>query len=54
MVFWFSSTGTPKPFLVNILLTGGTGLVGTRLSAVLTKAGHHVAHVSRTLAPGSP
>jgi len=38
---------------MNILITGGTGLVGTRLSAVLTAAGHHVAHVSRTLAPGS-
>jgi uncharacterized protein (TIGR01777 family) len=38
---------------VNILITGGTGLVGTRLSAVLTAAGHHVAQVSRTLAPGS-
>ncbi|MGI4870860.1 MAG: TIGR01777 family oxidoreductase [Janthinobacterium lividum] len=39
---------------MNILLTGGTGLVGTRLSAVLTAAGHLVAHVSRTLTPGSP
>ncbi|TDN36814.1 TIGR01777 family oxidoreductase [Hymenobacter sp. UV11] len=38
---------------MNILLTGGTGLIGTRLSAVLAEAGHHVAHVSRTLAPGS-
>ncbi|PJJ60559.1 TIGR01777 family oxidoreductase [Hymenobacter chitinivorans] len=39
---------------MNVLITGGTGLVGTRLSAVLTEAGHHVAHLSRTLAPGSP
>ena len=39
---------------MNVLITGGTGLVGTRLSAVFTEAGHHVAHVSRTLAPGSP
>ena len=39
---------------MNILITGGTGLVGARLSAVLTEAGYHVAHVSRTLAPGSP
>lgn len=39
---------------MNILLTGGTGLVGTRLAAVLTEAGHEVALVSRTLAPGRP
>ena len=38
---------------MNILITGGSGLVGTRLSAVLTEAGHHVAHLSRTLASGN-
>ncbi|MBO2012183.1 TIGR01777 family oxidoreductase [Hymenobacter negativus] len=37
---------------MNVLITGGTGLVGTRLSTVLTEAGHCVAHLSRTLAPG--
>jgi len=39
---------------MNILITGGTGLVGTRLSAVLTEAGHDVALVSRTPVVGSP
>lgn len=39
---------------MNILITGGTGLVGTRLAALLTTAGHHVALLSRTLATDSP
>jgi uncharacterized protein (TIGR01777 family) len=39
---------------MNVLITGGTGLVGARLSAVLTEAGHRVAHLSRTPAPGGP
>ncbi len=33
---------------MNILITGGTGLVGTRLSALLTQAGHSVAHLTRS------
>lgn len=36
---------------MNVLITGGTGLVGTRLAALLTEAGHHVALLSRTVAP---
>ena len=32
---------------MNILITGGTGLVGTRLSQLLTDAGHVVAHLTR-------
>lgn len=39
---------------MNILITGGTGLVGTRLAAVLTEAGHRPALLSRTPAPSSP
>lgn len=39
---------------MNILITGGTGLIGTRLSAVLTEAGHRVAHLSRTPAHSGP
>jgi uncharacterized protein len=31
-----------------ILITGGTGLVGSRLSEVLLSAGHQVVHLSRT------
>ncbi len=32
---------------MNILITGGTGLVGTRLSRRLAEAGHTIAHLSR-------
>ncbi len=32
---------------MNVLITGGTGLVGTRLSRLLTDAGHTVAHLTR-------
>lgn len=32
---------------MNILITGGTGLVGSRLSQLLTDAGHTVAHLTR-------
>ena len=39
---------------MNVLITGGTGLVGTRLAALLTEAGHHVALLGRSLAPISP
>lgn len=38
---------------MNILITGGTGLVGTRLAELLTAAGHDVALLSRTAASGS-
>ncbi|MBC7447597.1 MAG: TIGR01777 family protein [Hymenobacteraceae bacterium] len=38
---------------MNILITGGTGLVGTRLSQLLTAAGHSVAHLSRSAGAGS-
>lgn len=39
---------------MNVLITGGTGLVGTRLSELLTAAGHAVAWLSRRPAPGGP
>lgn len=32
---------------MNIIITGGTGLVGSRLSLILTNAGHKVSHLSR-------
>jgi uncharacterized protein (TIGR01777 family) len=31
-----------------VLITGGTGLIGTRLSELLTEKGYEVAHLSRT------
>ncbi len=33
---------------MNILITGGTGLIGTRLSQLLLQEGHQVAHLSRS------
>ncbi len=33
---------------MNILITGGTGLVGSRLTALLIAQGHTVSHLSRT------
>ncbi|TDN39198.1 TIGR01777 family protein [Hymenobacter sp. UV11] len=39
---------------MNVLITGGTGLVGTRLSELLTAAGHTVAWLSRGVAAGVP
>lgn len=39
---------------MKILITGGTGLVGTRLSELLTDAGHEVALLSREAASGGP
>ena len=39
---------------MNVLITGGTGLVGTRLSELLTAAGHAVAWLSRRPVPGGP
>ncbi|MCB0640600.1 MAG: TIGR01777 family oxidoreductase [Phaeodactylibacter sp.] len=34
--------------MATILIAGGTGLIGTRLSTLLTAAGHQVRHLSRT------
>jgi len=39
---------------MNVLITGGTGLVGTRLAQLLTETGHQVALLSRSSAPGGP
>ncbi len=39
---------------MNILITGGTGLIGTRLAELLTAAGHAVALLSRTPTAGGP
>lgn len=39
---------------MNILITGGTGLIGTRLAALLTAGGHRVALLSRTPETGGP
>jgi uncharacterized protein len=38
---------------LNILITGGTGLVGTRLTKLSVEAGHSVAHLSRASRPGA-
>lgn len=35
-------------------ITGGTGLVGTRLAELLTVAGHEVVLLSRAAAMGGP
>ncbi len=35
--------------MAKILITGGSGLVGTQLSEQLTKDGHQVSHLSRTV-----
>ena len=37
----------------NILITGGTGLVGDRISQVLIKQGHQIAHLSRKKGTGN-
>lgn len=37
-----------------IVITGGTGLVGSYLTKLLLEAGHQVRHLSRTTAVGSP
>lgn len=39
--------------MAKILITGGTGLVGARLSRILTAGGHEVIHLSRYVRPGS-
>ncbi|SDL66327.1 hypothetical protein SAMN05421823_107190 [Catalinimonas alkaloidigena] len=33
---------------MNVLITGGTGLIGRRLTTLLQEAGHHVMHLSRS------
>lgn len=38
----------------NILITGGTGLIGTRLTSLLLERGYEVSHLSRSRQPGSP
>ena len=38
---------------MNVLITGGTGLVGTRLSQLLTAAGHSVGHLTRGSGPSA-
>ena len=35
-----------------VLITGATGLIGTRLTQMLVECGHHVAHVSRSRGHG--
>lgn len=37
--------------MAKILIAGGSGMIGTRLSEVLTQQGHQVIHLSRTAAP---
>jgi len=39
---------------MKILITGGTGLIGTALSKLLVSKGHEVCHLSRSNSPGSP
>ncbi len=39
---------------MKVLITGGTGLIGTRLAEMLVDAGHEVALLSRGQAHGSP
>ncbi|MGI4884370.1 MAG: TIGR01777 family oxidoreductase [Janthinobacterium lividum] len=39
---------------MNVLITGGTGLVGARLSQLLTEAGHEVALLSREAGAAGP
>ena len=36
----------------NILITGASGLIGTRLTELLHKKGHNIAHLSRTVRSG--
>ena len=36
--------------MTNILITGGSGLIGTRLTELLVEAGHFVSHLGRTKA----
>jgi len=40
-------------YVINILITGGSGLVGTRLTELLLQRGHGVAHLGRTKHDGS-
>src|SRR5688500_13341134 len=34
--------------LKNILITGGSGMIGARLTTLLTQRGHRVSHLSRS------
>lgn len=38
----------------HILIAGGSGLIGTRLSEMLTALGYNVSHLSRRVHPGQP
>ncbi len=40
--------------MANVLIAGGSGLVGQRLSALLREQGHEVSWLSRSKDPGSP
>ena len=40
--------------MATILIAGGSGLIGTRLSELLTQKGHEVRHFSRSASPSSP
>lgn len=42
-----------RPDTLRVLITGGTGLVGTRLSELLIEKGHEVAHLSRNPTKGT-
>jgi len=37
----------------NVLITGASGLVGTRLTELMQQKGYHVSHLSRRTSPGS-
>lgn len=39
--------------MASILIGGGSGMIGARLSALLTQAGHHVLHLSRRRRPNA-
>lgn len=39
---------------MNVLITGGTGLIGRRLTEILQAIGHQVRHLSRRPAPDAP
>ena len=40
--------------MAKVLIAGGSGLVGRRLSEILTKRGYEVAHLSRTKTANYP
>lgn len=39
--------------MAKILITGGSGLVGSHLSSLLSQKGHQISHLSRTVSPTS-